>query len=50
MVTYYKIVQLKCMFKLVHIANLLTIADSTVAALYYPILDFLSILMYCNTH
>ena len=35
MVTYYKIVQLKCMFKSVHIVNLLTTADSTVAALYF---------------
>jgi len=44
MVTYYKIVQLKCMFKLVHIVNLFTTADSTVAALYYPILDCLYLL------
>ena len=35
MVTYYKTVQLKCMFKLVHIFNLLTTTDSTVAALYF---------------
>jgi hypothetical protein len=31
----YKTVQLKCMFKLVHIINLLTTADSTVVALYF---------------
>jgi len=35
MVTCYKIVQVKCMFKLVHIVNLLTTTDSTVAALYF---------------
>ena len=35
MVTYYKIVQLNCMFKLVHTVNLLTTTDSTVAALYF---------------
>jgi len=44
MVIYYKIVQLKCMFKLVYIVNLLTTTDSTVAALYYPILDCLYLL------
>ena len=44
MVTYYKTVQPKFMFKIVHIVNLLTTTDSTVAALYYPILDCLYLL------
>jgi len=35
---------MKCMFKLVHIVNLLTTTYSTVAALYYPILDSLYLL------
>ena len=42
----YKIVQLKCMFKLVYIINPLTTVDSTVAAVYFIL--FWTAYIYCT--